>query len=128
MLKIIPGMLIIAALIHLIPVTGMLGEAALVQLYGVRIHEPNLLALMQHRAVLFGLLGLLLASAAFIPAYRPLAYIGGLISVTSFLFIAAWAGNYNESIGKVVLADAVATGCLLAALAIDYWPGRGFKV
>ncbi|WP_229413582.1 phosphopantetheine adenylyltransferase [Massilia violaceinigra] len=117
-------MLIIAALIHLIPVTGVLGELHLAQLYGVRIQDPNLLILMQHRAVMFGLLGLLLVSAALIPAWRPLAYIAGLVSVTSFVMVAWSVGNYNDSIGRVVMADIAVTACLLVALAIDYWPGR----
>ncbi|WP_223164833.1 phosphopantetheine adenylyltransferase [Massilia mucilaginosa] len=115
-------MLIVAALIHLIPVTGVLGESSLAQLYGVRLHDRNLLILMQHRAVMFGLVGLLLIAAALIPAYRPLAYFAGLVSVTSFLMLAWWAGDYNFSIGRVVSADLVVAACLLVALAADYWP------
>ncbi|NHZ94065.1 phosphopantetheine adenylyltransferase, partial [Massilia sp. CCM 8733] len=95
----------VAALIHLIPVTGVLGESSLAQLYGVRLHDRNLLILMQHRAVMFGLVGLLLIAAALIPAYRPLAYFTGLVSVTSFLILAWSAGDYNYSIGRVVGAD-----------------------
>lgn len=124
MQRLIPAMLVIAALIHLIPVTGVLGESTLAQLYGVRIQDPNLLILMQHRAVLFGLIGLLLIGAAFIPAYRPLAYIVGVVSVTSFVMIAWSAGNYNAAIARVVIVDLFATGCLLVALAVDYWPKR----
>ncbi|MDQ1816989.1 phosphopantetheine adenylyltransferase [Massilia sp. CCM 9210] len=123
MQRLIPAMLIIAALIHLIPVTGVLGEVHLAQLYGVRIQDPNLLILMQHRAAMFGLLGLLLMAAAFIPAWRPLAYIAGLVSVTSFVMLAWSVGNYNFSVGRVVMADIAVTACLLVALAADYWPG-----
>jgi hypothetical protein len=117
-------MLIVAALIHLIPVMGVLGESSLAQLYGVRLHDPNLLILMQHRAVMFGLFGLLFMAAALIPSYRPLAYIAGLVSVTSFLMLAWLVGDYNSSIARVVNADFFATGCLLIALAVDYWPHR----
>ncbi|NHZ82493.1 phosphopantetheine adenylyltransferase [Massilia sp. CCM 8695] len=124
MQRLIPAMLIIAALIHLIPVTGVLGGSHLAQLYGVRIDEPNLLILMQHRAVMFGVFGLLLIAAALIPAYRPLAFVAGLVSVTSFLVVAWSVGNYNLSLGRVMIADLAATACLLTALAADYWPSR----
>ncbi len=124
MQRIIPAMLIIVGIIHLIPLSGVLGGAHLAQLYGVRLHEPNLLILLQHRAVMFGLIGLLLLAAAIVPAYRPLAYIAGLVSVTSFLIVAWSVGDYNPRILRVVLADVLAAACLLAALAVDYWPGR----
>ncbi|MDQ1921237.1 phosphopantetheine adenylyltransferase [Massilia pseudoviolaceinigra] len=123
MQRLIPAMLVIAALIHLIPATGVLGESHLAQLYGVRIQDPNLLILMQHRAVMFGLLGLLLVAAALIPAWRSLAYFAGLVSVTSFVIVAWSVGNYNSSVGRVVMADIAVAACLLVALAVDYWPG-----
>lgn len=44
--RLIPAMLIITALIHFIPVTGMLGAAPLSRLYGMHIDDPNLLILM----------------------------------------------------------------------------------
>lgn len=122
--QIIPAMLIIAALIHFIPVTGVLGEASLARLYGVAIEDPNLLILMQHRAVMFALIGMVLLTAALVPAYRPLAYLAGLVSVTSFVLLAWSSGPYNFSLARVVAADMVAAACLLVALAADYWPGR----
>ena len=124
MQRLIPAMLIIAGLIHLIPVTGVLGQSNLAQLYGVRIEDPNLLILMQHRAILFGLFGLLLLAAALVPAYRPLAYIASVVSATSFVMLAWSVGNYNAWIERVVVADIFATACLLLALAIDHWPDR----
>lgn len=124
MQRIIPAMLIIAALIHFIPVTGVLGEAHLVRLYGVPIQEPNLLILMQHRAITLGLVGVVLLTAAVLPAYRPLAYFTGLVSVTSFVLIAWSSGTCNASVARVVTADMVAAACLLVALAMDYLPAR----
>lgn len=124
MQRLIPAMLIITALIHFIPVTGVLGGASLAQLYGVRIGDPNLLILMQHRAIMFGLIGLILLAAALAPAYRPLAYLVGLVSVTSFVVLAWTVGDYNLSLARVVAADSVAAACLLVAVSADYWPAR----
>jgi hypothetical protein len=76
---------------------------------------------MRHRAVLFGLLGLFLIVAAFRPMLRTAAFIAGLISVVSFLWIAAIVGNYNEQIGRVVTADVIALGCLLLGFVAHYF-------
>lgn len=112
------ALLIVAGIIHLLPLVGVLGGERLAGLYGFPFNEPNLEILMRHRAVLFGLLGALLVCAAFMPAYQPLALIGGLISVVTFLGLAALVGGYNAQIGRVVVADWVALACLTAAAGI----------
>ncbi len=113
----IPTMLIVAGLIHLLPLSGVLGSERLASLYGVSFSEPNLAILMRHRAVLFGLLGVFLIFAAFRPMLRTIAFLAGLVSVVSFLWIAAAVGNYNEQIGRVVMADVVALVCLIIGFA-----------
>ena len=66
----IKAMLVIVGIIHLLPLVGMLGGERLSALYGLRFDELNLLILMRHRAVLFGLLGTYLLYAAFQPAHQ----------------------------------------------------------
>ena len=61
-------MLIVVGVIHLLPLSGVLGGAQLFSLYGVPVDDPNLEILMRHRAVLFGLLGVFLVYAAFKPS------------------------------------------------------------
>jgi hypothetical protein len=112
-------LLIIAGIIHLLPLPGLLGATYLERLYGVAVEDPNLLILMRHRAVMFGLVGLLLVAAAFKADLRGLAYAAGLVSATSFLAIAYGVGSYNAMIGRVVVADVVATACMLMAIGID---------
>jgi hypothetical protein len=106
--KIIASLLVVVGIIHILPVSGVLGAERLSSLYGIAFNEPNLEILMRHRAVLFGLLGVFLVYAAFNPAVQPLAFIAGYISVVSFIVIAWSVGGYNESIRKVFLADIVA--------------------
>ena len=113
----IPLMLIVAGLIHLLPLSGVLGSERLTILYGLSFGEPNLAILMRHRAVLFGLLGVFLILAAFRPMVRTVAFIAGLLSVASFLWMAVTVGNYNEQIGRVVTADVVALVCLIIGFA-----------
>ncbi|NWL76359.1 phosphopantetheine adenylyltransferase [Pseudomonas taiwanensis] len=117
--KLLSALLIVAGIIHLLPISGLLGAERLAALYGLSFSEPNLLILMRHRAVLFGLLGALLVWAAFRPALQPAASLGGLVSVLSFLLLAWLTPGYNAALRKVVIADWVALACL--ALAIVLW-------
>ncbi len=106
-------MLVVAGLIHLLPLSGALGSERLAALYGVPFTEPNLEILMRHRAVLLGLLGAFLLFSAFKPAFQAVAYIGGFISVVSFLFIAWSVGGYNQQVARVFTVDVVALFCLV---------------
>ncbi len=113
-------MLVIVAIIHLLPLSGVAGSEKLSTLYGLDFSEPNLSILMRHRAVLFGVLGVFFAFAAFKPAYQPLALIAGFVSALSFLWLAWSTGNYNPQVARVFTADIIALACLLIA-AIAYF-------
>jgi hypothetical protein len=110
----ISATLIIAAIIHLMPLSGVLGSEQLSKLYGLAIDEPNLTILMRHRAVLFGLLGLFLVVAAFRPPLHGMAFVAALVSVVSFLWLARSTGGYNAPIARVVAADVIALVCIIA--------------
>lgn len=117
--KVVTGLLVLVGIIHLLPVSGVLGVERLAALYGLSLGEPNIEILMRHRAILFGLLGLFLVYAAFQPTLQLMAIIAGLVSVVSFIAIAWSVGGYNEAVGKVVIADIIATIALIAAGAIS---------
>jgi hypothetical protein len=68
MRHLISAMLLVVAAIHLIPVLGVLGAQKLSGLYGIALSDANLLILMRHRAVLFGLLGLFMALSVLRPS------------------------------------------------------------
>lgn len=106
-------MLVVAALIHLAPLSGVLGGERLAALYGIGFDEPNIAILMRHRAVLFGMLGVFLLLAAFMPNLQVVAIGAGLVSVVSFLWLARSVGGYNAQIARVFVADIVALVCLL---------------
>jgi hypothetical protein len=115
--------LLVVGVIHLLPVTGVVGGERLTALYGVGTGDPNLQLLLRHRAVLFGLLGSLLVVAAFRPALQPLAFVAGFVSVVSFLVLAR-GFEPTPQVARVVLADWIALGCLVAG-AIAYYASRG---
>ncbi len=108
-------MLVAVGSIHLLPLSGVLGGARLNALYGLAFDEPNLAILMRHRAVMFGLLGVFQLYAAARPTFQNAALVAGFVSVSSFLWIAAAVGNYNDHIGRVCAADVVALVCLAVA-------------
>ena len=83
----------------------------------VDFSDPNLVILMRHRAVLFGLLGAFLVVAAFRPALQPMGFFAGLASVLAFLLIAASTGNYNDAVAGIVTGDIVALLALAVGLA-----------
>lgn len=111
--------LLVAGIIHLLPVPGVLGPATLTRLYGIEVHDPNLAILLQHRALLFGVLGALMLAAVVLPGLRVTALAVGLCSAASFIVVALMVGGYNPAIGRVVVADAVASVLLAAGLVAE---------
>lgn len=102
-------------LLHLYPALGVISGDRLHSLYGLTFDEPNLLILMRHRAVLFGLLGAFLIGAAFCPGWRSAGYAAGFIAMLSFVLLAHSQGSVSPELRKVVIADIA--GSMALALA-----------
>lgn len=119
MQRVVAVLLILVGIIHLLPVSGVLGAERLTALYGISVGDPNLEILMRHRAVLFGLLGSFLVYAAFTQSLRALAIVAGLVSVVSFIAIAWLVGGYNDPVRMIVIIDIFALVALVAAGAIQ---------
>ena len=121
--KIITLLLLIVAVIHLIPITGFAGVARLESLYGIPVSGKDMEILMRHRAVLFGILGVFFAYAAFTPAVQPLAFLAAFATLVSFFYLAYAVGGYNEAIRKIVIGDIVAAISLTGAVILYYTRG-----
>lgn len=106
---------IVAGIVHLLPITGLLGAEKLSKLYGITVNDGNLQILMQHRAVLFALLGCFLTLAAFRSEYQLVALIAGTISAAAFIALASFTGEFNDEIRRIVIADWVALTSLTIA-------------
>jgi hypothetical protein len=111
----ISAMLVIVAVIHLLPLQGVLGPERLSALYGLEVAESNVEILLRHRAVLFGLFGLFFLVAALRPQLQAGAIVVGFASVVPFLVLAWTVGGYNAQVRRVVVADEVALACLVVA-------------
>jgi hypothetical protein len=121
--KIITVLLLIVAVIHILPISGFFGVARLEALYGVPVVGNDMEILMRHRAILFGILGVFFAYAAFTPAVQPLAFLAAFVTLASFFYLAFSVGGYNAAIGKIVVADVVAAISLLVAVIMFYTRG-----
>lgn len=117
----ISALFILAGLINVTPVIGVLGAERLEALYQMPFEGVDLVLLMRHRAVLFGVVGGLLLVAAFRPALRTLAGTTGLVSVVSFLLLALPLQEHSAALQRVFWADVVAG----AALVLAMWIARG---
>jgi len=113
--------LLVAGLIHLLPVPGVMGVGTLARLYGIEVKDPNTAILLQHRALLFGVLGVLMLSAVALPWLRVTALTVGLFSAASFIVVATAVGGYHPAIGRVVVADVWACVLLAAGLVAEVW-------
>jgi hypothetical protein len=105
-----------AGIINVLPLAGLAGSSGLQRLYGIAIGDPNLLIMLQHRAVLIGAAGVFLLVAAWRPQWQTAAAIAGLLSMGSYVVIAVAAGGYNPALQRVVVADLIAIVCVVLAL------------
>jgi hypothetical protein len=122
---VVSSMLVVVGIIHLLPLSGVLGAERLLALYGVSVGEPNLALLMRHRAVLFGMLGVFLVLSAFKPSLQPIAFAGGLVSVVSFLLLAWPVSGFNAEVSRVFFVDVAALVCLCIGIAARVFVERG---
>ncbi|MGQ0709111.1 MAG: phosphopantetheine adenylyltransferase [Rhodoferax sp.] len=100
------------ALVHALPAAGVLGRSLLERAYGIDVSQPDLLVLLQHRALLFGLLGGACAAAAWNPLWRwPVAWMA-LASMLGFVALAA-LHPHSSAIARVAWVDGATTLVLL---------------
>ena len=95
----------VTGLIHVLPLVGVVGRPTLERAYGITLGEGNdLTILMQHRAVLFGLIAAACFAALAVPSWRWPAGIAAMISMSSFVLIAAMQ-PHGLAIAKVMWID-----------------------
>lgn len=120
--KLVPVGLVIAGIVNLLPTVGVAGASWLRSLYGFEIANPDLEILLRHRAVLFGLVGLLLLAAALRPGLRNAAMLVAGASMASFIVIAFMVGGYGPAITKIVIADIIGLLALAPAIVAQLAP------
>ncbi len=95
----------VTGVIHVLPLAGLLGRPMLERAYGITLGQgQDLTILMQHRALLFGLLAAACFAAAVLPDWRWPVGIAALISMLGFVLIAVFQ-THGLAIAKVMWID-----------------------
>jgi hypothetical protein len=120
MSKTITFCLVIVGLINFVPVAGVLSVQSLESAYSVGISSNDLIILMRHRALLFGILGGFILYAAFVSSYQFAAMIMAGVSMIGFAGLVYSVGGFNESISSVLIIDYVGIVFLAIAALLKY--------
>ena len=119
--KIITGILILVGLINFYPIIGVFSNETVSNLYQINVTNNDILVLLRHRAVLFGLLGVFIIYSAFKTELQRWAIVVGLVSMLSFILIAHLVGDYGVGSSKIIIADIIASAGLVIAAGVRLW-------
>lgn len=120
MTKLITACLVIVGLINFLPVLTLISVPKLEETYAISLLSNDLIILMKHRALLFGILGGFILYSAFVPIYQAPAMLMAAISMIGFVVLMYVVGDYNESLYKVLIFDYVGLIALAIAVVIKY--------
>lgn len=124
MAKAVMVCLVIVGLINFVPVLGVFSAQKLERAYSVALAGSDLVILMRHRALLFGVLGGFILYSAFFPHYQAAAMIMAGVSMIGFAVLVVLVGGYNGAIFKVLVVDLAGILFLLLAAVLKYgWRG-----
>jgi hypothetical protein len=119
MQKLVLVALLASGLVHLVPTLGVLGPSQLQRLYGVAVAAPELVLLMRHRALLFGLIGALQLAALASPGLRLAALLVGLVSALGYVALAWPPSSVGPALARVAWIDLGLVLLLAPALALE---------
>ncbi len=111
-------LLLIVGVINFLPVLGVVSADRIAAAYGIDLFGNDLVILLRHRAILFGVLGGFIIYSVFEPVYRPPAMVMAAIAMIGYVYLMFSVGNYNTELYRVMLVDYVGIACLVAAAAI----------
>lgn len=117
--RLVSVLYLVVGLINFTPVLGILGQERLAKFYGVKVTSPDLLLLLQHRALLFGIIGGLILVSVVRHELRKLAATMGFISMVGYIILAFSVGAVNDALIKVAYYDIGALFLLMAALILQ---------
>lgn len=104
---------LLALLIHGVPALSVFFPQKMASLYGISAQDQVLMTLLQHRALLFGLIAASCIYAAHIPAARWSVLVGTSTSMAGFMLIVVVRGELGGSLSKIAVVDGL--GLIIAA-------------
>jgi len=111
-------LLLIVGIINFLPVLGVVSADRLAQAYGIDLFGNDLVILLRHRAILFGVLGGFIIYSVFVPIYQAPAMAA--VAMVAYVVLMHSVGNYNQELYRVMLVDYVGIACLVGAALIRY--------
>ena len=117
-MKIIPILFWVLGFVHLVPMIAAIMPSQIAKLYGVVPSDNTQVVLLQHRALLLGLVGAACAFAAHNEAVRWPTLIGAVISMASFIILCVLQDQMGGALRKIALVDLAA---LPVAAALFYF-------
>lgn len=120
MTKLITVCLIIVGLINFVPVLALISVQKLEEAYSISLLSNDLIILMKHRALLFGILGGFILYSVFVPIHQGPAIIMAAISMIGYVVLMHQVGDYNGSLYKVLIIDYIGLAFLAIVVVIKY--------
>jgi hypothetical protein len=113
-------LLFVVSLINFLPVFGVLSAEKLTSAYAVNLVGNDIMILMRHRALLFGIVGGFIFFSLFKPLYQEAAMTMAAISMVGFLYFIWAADGHNDALSKIALIDVIGIICLFLAAILKY--------
>ena len=117
---IITILLLVVGVINFLPIVGVISADKLSRAYSVDLIGNDIVILMRHRALLFGIIGGFVLYSVYNPTYQLAAMIMAAISMFGFLYFVSVAADYNQSIFKIAIIDIIGIACLVIAAVLKY--------
>lgn len=114
-MNVISTCLILVGLINFAPVIGLISVAKLNQAYEITLISHDIILLMRHRALLFGILGVFILYSAFSPKFQTAAIVMGFVSMAGYVLLMSFGDDYNSQLQKIMWVDIV--GVVLVVIA-----------
>jgi len=110
--------LIIVGLINFIPTIAIISAQKLEAAYSIKLISNDLIILLRHRALLFGILGGFILYSVKATYYQGAAMIMAGISMLGYVVLMFTVGGYNEALYKILIIDVV--GIVILSLAVIF--------
>jgi hypothetical protein len=118
--------LFIAGIINFLPSLLAFFPEKISKSYGIEAPNASNELILRHRAILFGIIGLLMLYSSIMKKYYGLSSSFGLISMISFIVLYFIIGKeISAELKKVMFIDLVGTIILLLGILL-YWPSSNF--
>ncbi len=117
------ALLFVVGMINFLPFLGVVSAERLSRAYAVELGSNDLVILMRHRALLFGIVGGFILYSVFVPNYQTPAMVMAAVSMVGYVLLLLQEGEHNAALHKVMVVDTFGIICLAVAALLKYFSG-----